>query len=823
MSNQKRTQYLNELRQGSQLDQHYVVESAKSTARARKGISLVKPIKPIYEDEKSAIAERDLALKNLKTILLGKAAYEALQMLQIKYPGHRIKVFNDLFGQFKDKVKSQRLSASSFRTLWSDFERDVRIKRGGSSDTNIAYLTEKLLADLNREKESDMLTPVQRERLDAIAKKGASRQDVNALEQVLTRIKNVGPYEGSDQVGDIGRLTSIARQALPYDLHKELLEEKRNLKHDVYQHVGLYEKDRERLENARYEDAIHRGIKNPPELRHVYEDRVVDYENNPSGNNKFVSRKLLGPILSSSNPDQSLINRRIMRLPVELNVHPATMREIDEILDEGEEKVGLKPPRSQVESEEVRIGQKQKPVQVEIPDEEHVGERKEDERESAVEKFWIARDKIDPDNVFGLTVSVKDSIEEINRKIQQFEQYEGPSKSTKELLIEKVQKVYDEAGVPKPSLSTLVSEDENQLAARIEGIHEQEERFRSIPPINSPLSPTTGSLLEDIQVDKPKRTHDSQSLDTQTREFMKDIDRHFHGSSVDELKQELINFNARLDNISRDDSNFNKIRARLDRLQVVIDNAQQIISMTRVKRVKLFQGINSVSPQSLQSQIDALALSSPPSQQQQQLSLAPQEEEEEEQVESETEQGSGLRPHRGARRGSRMTYTNISGAGIQPHSALGQNDKYKKFGRYLIHMPSLMKGFLKICFPSGKCKTDKRLITTDLVDIIVQMLDSGKVPTKTELLTLDPEEVSYFTNMLVNCNLEPKYAHLRSDSERDKDVKRFRILQGEIEAGNDSPEIFAEIKKLIIKFMYNGTMNRRDGDHLLGKFTLISV
>ncbi len=48
-----------------------------------------------------------------------------------------------------------------------------------------------------------------------------------------------------------------------------------------------------------------------------------------------------------------------------------------------------------------------------------------------------------------------------------------------------------------------------------------------------------------------------------------------------------------------------------------------------------------------------------------------------------------------------------------------------------------------------------------------------------------------------------------------EDMKKFNIIKGEIEAGNDAPEILKEFNNYVIKYMTNGMIPKREASSLL--------
>ena len=53
------------------------------------------------------------------------------------------------------------------------------------------------------------------------------------------------------------------------------------------------------------------------------------------------------------------------------------------------------------------------------------------------------------------------------------------------------------------------------------------------------------------------------------------------------------------------------------------------------------------------------------------------------------------------------------------------------------------------------------------------------------------------------------------DESRKEEFHRFEILRGEVLAGNDAPQILSELKKLLLKFIAEGSIPKQQGHSLL--------
>jgi hypothetical protein len=155
------------------------------------------------------------------------------------------------------------------------------------------------------------------------------------------------------------------------------------------------------------------------------------------------------------------------------------------------------------------------------------------------------------------------------------------------------------------------------------------------------------------------------------------------------------------------------------------------------------------------------------------------------------------------------------GKGIE----LKEQPRYIEFGKYCIHLGQLEKDdilnvkYLKTNATVGKFPPTP--VSEQFKDFIMDLIQKGganqrfysKVPPEERKLFQD---ISTGAGIFTQLNL-PKTT-LDSDAEEEK---RFEILRGEWVAGNNSPLIIRELRKLIMKFMNVGKINRRTGKNLL--------
>ena len=138
--------------------------------------------------------------------------------------------------------------------------------------------------------------------------------------------------------------------------------------------------------------------------------------------------------------------------------------------------------------------------------------------------------------------------------------------------------------------------------------------------------------------------------------------------------------------------------------------------------------------------------------------------------------------------------------------------KYAEFGKHMIHLPSLSKGYLRIVFPSKAAhpKLPKFKMTRELQEVVMKALETGKIDARL-IRSLSNQELRFLHKA---CEIA-KVDHPIVLDEDEAELKRFEILRGEIQAGNDAPQIIKEMKKLIIKFLADGRISKPEGHRTL--------
>lgn len=141
---------------------------------------------------------------------------------------------------------------------------------------------------------------------------------------------------------------------------------------------------------------------------------------------------------------------------------------------------------------------------------------------------------------------------------------------------------------------------------------------------------------------------------------------------------------------------------------------------------------------------------------------------------------------------------------------------YTQFGRYFINKPRLEgEGIVAFRQPSGN--TIPNLPTEKLskpLSKVVRTLVGKGLPSYEDIADLSREDKIKLNHICKTCKVDsPAIPKMKGEGEQEDD--RFNILRGEIIAGNDNAKIAKEFKVMLMKFMNEGRIPRRQANEIL--------
>jgi hypothetical protein len=149
---------------------------------------------------------------------------------------------------------------------------------------------------------------------------------------------------------------------------------------------------------------------------------------------------------------------------------------------------------------------------------------------------------------------------------------------------------------------------------------------------------------------------------------------------------------------------------------------------------------------------------------------------------------------------------------------------YTQFGRYFINKHRLEgEGIVAFRQPSGNTipnlPTEK--VSARLAKVIATLVGKG-LPTYEDISALDKAEKEKLCKISKLCKVDnPAIPKMKSEDRAEED--RFNILRGEIIAGNDNPKIAKEFKVMLMRYVAEGRIPRRQANEILHELLALGV
>lgn len=162
----------------------------------------------------------------------------------------------------------------------------------------------------------------------------------------------------------------------------------------------------------------------------------------------------------------------------------------------------------------------------------------------------------------------------------------------------------------------------------------------------------------------------------------------------------------------------------------------------------------------------------------------------------------------------------LLGMGLQPPPS----DRYLSFGKYYIHMPSLKQSKLNIKYPSFARIPELPIvpISTPLKNFIRDLVENQRMNIKA-YQALSESDRKLFNKVARRAKIDDYLGIDEDDEDRQEKeamIDRFNILKGEIDAGNDAPQVKQEMKRILSRFITDGTISKSAGTQLLIELSL---
>jgi hypothetical protein len=103
-----------------------------------------------------------------------------------------------------------------------------------------------------------------------------------------------------------------------------------------------------------------------------------------------------------------------------------------------------------------------------------------------------------------------------------------------------------------------------------------------------------------------------------------------------------------------------------------------------------------------------------------------------------------------------------------------------------------------------------------LVGGILKGIIGGKIPQYDDIEPLNDEERGYLHNVIRRSKLNNQVRIPQPNKEKaTQEMERWEVLKGEILAGNDNLDLIREFKVLLLKYIKEGRIPRREANEVL--------
>ena len=144
-------------------------------------------------------------------------------------------------------------------------------------------------------------------------------------------------------------------------------------------------------------------------------------------------------------------------------------------------------------------------------------------------------------------------------------------------------------------------------------------------------------------------------------------------------------------------------------------------------------------------------------------------------------------------------------------------NKYIQFGKYQLDLKQLKGG--KIQLRSKKnyfVKGLKGQRMTPNVKIIIDKLISNNEILYEDIDRLNESEKEMLADLAQKCEIDDRLKIPTPKlSEMQAKINKFNIMRGEILAGNDSRELIKDFKVMLLKFMADGVVDKKEGNDIM--------
>jgi len=175
---------------------------------------------------------------------------------------------------------------------------------------------------------------------------------------------------------------------------------------------------------------------------------------------------------------------------------------------------------------------------------------------------------------------------------------------------------------------------------------------------------------------------------------------------------------------------------------------------------------------------------------------------------------------RGLLTGHKGVGVRMTGRGVAP------KEKYIPLGKYLVNIHKLEHNNI-VSFKSSNHKSTNipsKRVSQPVADILLHIVNGTLDKIVTDNLSED--DISYLFQLIKKCELDnflDGKAENKIKTKTEQEIHRFYVLQGEIVAGNDNPQLIREFKAILLTMMNENKLSKKEAGDVLIQMSLLGI
>ena len=162
---------------------------------------------------------------------------------------------------------------------------------------------------------------------------------------------------------------------------------------------------------------------------------------------------------------------------------------------------------------------------------------------------------------------------------------------------------------------------------------------------------------------------------------------------------------------------------------------------------------------------------------------------------------------------------------VSKEGGIPKAKSYIPFGRYVINKQRLVDDICMIRSPKGGVVPDLPTAkVSSKIGAILRILSNGAIPDFEMIAALNESDKQFLYKVSKQAHILDRFAAPKPNKDAEaKEMDRFEILKGEIQAGNDSKTLVKEFKVMLLRFIHSNRIPRRQGQEILTELTAMGL